>query len=90
MEFIEPNRFIHVIDSAYSDRWAIRRRLEELSIEVQMTACGKLAVCVNNSVAAAQLRSVIKQFQATRSELITWLESCLEHPPEGESTPAAK
>lgn len=84
MKFAEPNRFIHVIDSTYGDRWAIRRRLEELSFEVTLTACGKLAVRVNDSVAAAQLRSVLKQFQASRSELVTWLDRCWQHPPDGE------
>ncbi|MEM6444981.1 MAG: Asr1405/Asl0597 family protein [Cyanobacteria bacterium J06642_2] len=66
----------HFVRSAYGDRWLIRRRLEELSIDVELAADGHLEVEIRNSVDIVLLRSVIKQFQAPRVELVDWLETC--------------
>ena len=65
-----------MIRSDYRDRWRIRRRLEELSIDVNLATNGHLEVEVRDGVDAVQLRSVIKQFQAPRAELVDWLETC--------------
>jgi hypothetical protein len=35
-----------------------------------------LRVKVNNHVEAAQVQSVLQQFVASRSELVSWLEQC--------------
>lgn len=76
MECFDRDLRRHVVGSTYCDRWQIRRRLEELSMDVDLAADGQLEVSVNTSVDAVQLRSVIKQFQAPRAELTNWLETC--------------
>lgn len=76
MKYFDIERDLHVIRSDYRDRWRIRRRLEELSIDVNLATNGHLEVEVRDGVDAVQLRSVIKQFQAPRAELVDWLETC--------------
>ncbi len=72
----EPENKLQAIEVPRSDRWRIRRRLLELSIPAVCSADGHLHVEVNNSVAALQVRSVLRQFGAGRAELVDWLENC--------------
>ncbi|MEO1133127.1 MAG: Asr1405/Asl0597 family protein [Cyanobacteria bacterium J06639_1] len=76
MECFDRDLSRHLVRSAYRDRWRIRRRLEELSIDVDFASNGHLEVEVRDGVDAVQLRSVVKQFQAPRAELVDWLETC--------------
>ena len=58
------------------DRWSIRRRLQELSIQAWCPAEGQLQVEVNTYVEAVQVWSVVRQFGTSRSTLVAWLETC--------------
>ncbi|NJM68609.1 MAG: hypothetical protein HC851_24585, partial [Acaryochloris sp. RU_4_1] len=58
------------------DRRQVHRRLQELSVQAWCLADGQLRVKVNNHVEAAQVQSVLQQFVASRSELVSWLEEC--------------
>jgi hypothetical protein len=62
------------------DRWRVQRRLQELAIPAWCPPNGCLQVEVSNCVAAIQLRSVVRQFLAPRTELAAWLERCWEAP----------
>ena len=58
------------------DRWQVQHRLQELGIPCTCPASGNLQVEVNSLIAAMQLRSVLLQFTANRSDLVIWLEQC--------------
>lgn len=60
------------------DRWQAHQRLQSLSIPCHCSADGHLTVEVNTPVAVLQLRSVVQQLTAPRTELIDWLERCWE------------
>ncbi|PZV13964.1 MAG: hypothetical protein DCF22_09645 [Leptolyngbya sp.] len=59
------------------DRWLACQRLQDLSIPCQCHSDGCLQVEVTHPMAILQLRSVVQQITASRSELIGWLERCL-------------
>jgi hypothetical protein len=64
------------ISVPYAIRRQVQRRLQELSITAWCCTDGKLRVEVNSVLAAVQVRSTVLQFQASRRELLTWLEHC--------------
>jgi hypothetical protein len=66
----------HVIDIGWADRWQVYQRLQELDIICVCETNQPLMVEVNNLTAAIQLWSVIKQFTASRQDLIGNLENC--------------
>ena len=72
----EPERFMQAIAVPRQDRWRIRQRLLELDIPAVCSDDGRLYVAVKSSVAALQIRSVLRQFGSYRSELVDWLETC--------------
>ena len=72
----EPESDMQPVEVSLCDRWRVRQRLLELSIPAVCSADGYLRVEVNNSVAALQVRSVLRQFGASRAELVGWLEDC--------------
>ncbi|MGK7906636.1 MAG: Asr1405/Asl0597 family protein [Synechococcus sp.] len=72
----EPETSMQVIPVPRQERWRIRQRLQELSIPVMCTDDGHLHVEVKTCVAALQIRSVLRQFRAQRTELVDWLEEC--------------
>lgn len=59
-----------------SDRWSISQRLQELKIPYWSLADGSLEVHIDNPLVAVQVRSIVMQFTASRSELLAWLEFC--------------
>ncbi len=65
-----------VIEIARYDRWQIYQRLQELGIPCGYLADGKLWVEVQNLTTDLQLNSVLRQFMATRHELVFWLNRC--------------
>ncbi len=58
------------------DRWCIHQRFQELMIPSWCPADGSLQVQVNHVLAAILVHSTVKQFVASRAELIDWLERC--------------
>lgn len=64
---------------ARCDRWQAHQRLCELDIPCTCLENGDLYAEIANPVAAVQLRSVVKQFTASRAALIDWLEVCWQH-----------
>jgi hypothetical protein len=58
------------------DRWRIYYRLQELTIPCWCLDDGSLQVEVQSGVSALLLRSVVQQFVASRSEMVSWLERC--------------
>ena len=64
------------VEVARSDRWCIQQRLQELEIVCSCPADGTLQVEVDHAIAAVLVRSVVKQFLASRVELVDWLERC--------------
>ena len=77
---LEPNQHLHVVAVARQDRWQVRQRLLELAIPAICSPDGKLLVEVNSGVEVLQVRSVVRQFQARRDDLIYWLEDCWRCP----------
>lgn len=69
----EANRQWHCTST---DRWFIYRRLQQLEISCQCGSQQPLVVEINSPVAALQLWSVLRQLNASRRELIQWLETC--------------
>ncbi|MCY7394495.1 MAG: hypothetical protein LH647_24250 [Leptolyngbyaceae cyanobacterium CAN_BIN12] len=60
------------------DRWLACQRLQDLNIPCQCQLDGCLQVEITHPIAILQLRSVVQQITASRSELIEWLERCLD------------
>jgi hypothetical protein len=67
---------VQIFSISRCDRWQARERLQTLSIPCHCTADGHLAVEINSPLAIIQLKSVIQQLTASRSELVDWLETC--------------
>jgi len=65
-----------VVKVSRCDRWQAYQRLQELEIQSSCAGDGTLAVEVRTVGEAIQLRSVIQQLTAPRSELIDWLDLC--------------
>lgn len=57
-------------------RWNIYYRLLDLSIPCSCKMGEPLRVCVQDTLAAIQLWSVIRQATASRKEHIEWLNTC--------------
>jgi hypothetical protein len=58
------------------DRWQAYQRLQELGVACVCTPDGTFAVDVQSWIDVVQVRSVVQQLTASRSELIHWLERC--------------
>lgn len=71
---------IPVLTISRCDRWQACQRLQELEIPCDCRADGHLHVEINRPIVLLQLRSVIQQLTASRSELIDWLERCWRIP----------
>lgn len=57
-------------------RWQIYYRLQELRIESSCSDDGSLRIKVNRFEDLVLLQSTLKQFTASRQELIDWLDKC--------------
>ncbi|YAF94738.1 MAG: Asr1405/Asl0597 family protein [Nodularia sp. CChRGM 3473] len=65
-----------VLQIPLGDRWRICHRLQELMIPCSCHTDGSLRVQVNNLLEVILIRSTVKQFLASRHELVEWLERC--------------
>ncbi|MFQ4145395.1 Asr1405/Asl0597 family protein [Chlorogloeopsis sp. ULAP02] len=66
----------HILQIPLSDRWRIYHRLQELMVPCSCHPDGSLRVQVNSCLTVILVHSTVKQFVASRQELIDWLEQC--------------
>jgi hypothetical protein len=66
----------HIVEVNWADRWQVYQRLQELDIPCWCEVDQPLKVAVDNLTAAVQLWSVMRQFTASRQDLIVTLEYC--------------
>ncbi|MCX7592206.1 MAG: hypothetical protein N2235_00310 [Fischerella sp.] len=66
----------YIVQIPLSDRWQVYHRLQELMIPCSCLPDGSLRVQINSGLAAILVHSTVRQFMASRQELIDWLEKC--------------
>ena len=69
-----------VVKVARSDRWHLYHRLQELMIPCWCLPDGTLQVEIQDGQNALLLWSVVRQFSASRKELVDWLNQCWNIP----------
>jgi hypothetical protein len=69
----------HVIEVNWAERWQVYQRLQELDIPCWCEANEPLTAQIDNTLAAIQVWSVMRQFTLSRQELICTLELCWQH-----------
>ncbi|BAZ29130.1 hypothetical protein NIES4074_15680 [Cylindrospermum sp. NIES-4074] len=62
------------VEVNWADRWQVYQRLQELDIPCWCETNQPLRVKISNPTAAVQLWSVMRQFSASRQDLIWTLE----------------
>ncbi|MBD2293832.1 hypothetical protein H6G06_10075 [Anabaena sphaerica FACHB-251] len=66
----------YVVEVNWADRWQVYQRLNELDIPCRCETNQPLQVEIANPQIAVQLWSVVRQFTASRQDLIGSLEDC--------------
>ncbi|MBD2419100.1 hypothetical protein H6G54_15615 [Anabaena cylindrica FACHB-243] len=66
----------HVVEVNWADRWQVYQRLRELEIPSRCETNQPLQVQITSPQVVVQLWSVVRQFTASRQELICTLEQC--------------
>ncbi|RUS97746.1 hypothetical protein DSM107003_16210 [Trichormus variabilis SAG 1403-4b] len=74
--FSSETGIMQVVEVNWADRWQVYQRLRELDITCGCEINQPLQVEIASTTAAIQLWSVIRQFTASRQELICTLEHC--------------
>ncbi|MBD2363178.1 hypothetical protein H6G36_18630 [Anabaena minutissima FACHB-250] len=72
--FLSQIEQTYVVEVNWLDRWQIYQRLQELDVPCWCEANQPLKVEISSPVAAIQLWSVIRQFTASRQDLISTLK----------------
>lgn len=67
---------VRVVEVNRIDKWQVYQRLQALQISCHCAIDRPLQVEVADIGTAIQLWSVVRQFTASRSELIDWLNRC--------------
>ena len=70
-----PSRTVEV---KWSSRWEVFRRFQALGIKSKCSTNEPLLVYLHSPTTVIQIWSVLRQCGASRSDLIDWLENCLE------------
>lgn len=65
-----------ILEVSWTDRWQVYQRLQELEIPCWCQADQPLRVQINSAIAAVQVQSVLRQLNASRQDLVTWLSHC--------------
>lgn len=65
-----------VVNVSRSDRWPLYHRLQELMIPCWCLQDGTLHVEICDGANALLLWSVVRQFSASRKDLVEWLHQC--------------
>jgi hypothetical protein len=76
MEEVYYSSRLFTVNSGWSDRWQLYRRLMELEISCKCSTGKPLEVTVDTPTAAAQVWSVARQQMMERSQLVDWLDRC--------------
>ena len=63
-----------MVEVSWADRWYVYKRLQELAIPCTCAIDQPLQVQITNTLAAIQLWSISRQLNASRQELVKWLE----------------
>lgn len=71
---LQPENSEVIQVNCWADRWQVYRRLQELGIPCSCEVEQPLRVQIKNTNQAVQLSSVLKQFTASRQELLDSLE----------------
>jgi hypothetical protein len=69
-----------IVNVSRGDRWCLYHRLQELMIPCWCLQDGTLQVEVQDGLNALLLWSVVRQFSASRTELVEWLNQCWNTP----------
>ena len=72
---------VQIIPVARCDRWHIYHRLQQLTIPCWYLPNGALQVEIQGGLHAWLVWSVVRQFSATRKDLVDWLDQCWDVPP---------
>ncbi|MEB3279887.1 MAG: hypothetical protein VKK42_13315 [Lyngbya sp.] len=73
---LQPENSEVIEVNCWADRWQVYRRLQELGIPCSCEVEQPLRVQITNTNQAVQLSSVLKQFTASRQDLLESLERC--------------
>ena len=65
-----------IVEVKWADRWQVYQRLQELEIPCWCDAGQPLKVEIADLTTAVQLSSVLRQFTASRQDLVWWLKQC--------------
>ena len=65
-----------VINVNWADRWQVYHRLQELEIPCKCRSNEPLRVEINTPIATMQLWCILRRLRVSRSESVSWLESC--------------
>ena len=76
MEEVYYSDKLFTVNSGWSDRWQLYRRLMELEICCKCSTGKPLEVTVDTPTAAVQVWSVARQQMMERSQSIDWLDRC--------------
>ncbi len=76
MEEVYYSDKLFTVDSDWSDRWQLYRRLMELEISCKCSTGKPLEVNVDTPATAIQVWSVARQQMMERSQLVDWLDRC--------------
>lgn len=69
----QPSRILTV---KWAYRWEVFRRLKALEIQCQCSTNEPLLVQLDSPQTVVQIWSVVRQFSASRNDLISWLDRC--------------
>lgn len=78
MEKVNYSDRLFIVNSGWSDRWYIYRRLMELEISCTCSTGKPLEVNVDTPTAAIQVWSVARQQLSERSQQLNWLDRCFD------------
>ncbi len=66
----------YIVQVDRSDRWLVYHRLQELGIDCQCSADGRLSARLASAHDAIQIWSVVQQLTQPRRWQLDWLERC--------------
>lgn len=73
---VPTQQFSSVLAVKWAYRWEVFRRLKALDIQCQCSTNEPLLVYLNSATTVMQVWSVVKQFNASRQELVEMLDNC--------------
>ncbi|MEA5618755.1 hypothetical protein VB711_13035 [Cronbergia sp. UHCC 0137] len=80
MKFFSSDTVLkHIVEVNWADRWQVYQRLRELDIPCYCESNQPLEVEITNPILAVQFWSVLRQFTASRQDLIRNLEQCWQN-----------